>query len=81
MAGQEMRGADCGPPDMICAVPAFWVGLLYDEISLQNVVDMSLASTLLRKDVLKWAKDGLDRRCFNESVFLDPLKEVAGTDI
>lgn len=27
----EMRGADAGPWRMLCALPAFWVGLLYDE--------------------------------------------------
>jgi glutamate--cysteine ligase len=26
----EMRGADCGPEPFICALPALWVGLLYD---------------------------------------------------
>ncbi len=30
----EMRGADGGPWRNICALPAFWVGLLYDEGSL-----------------------------------------------
>jgi glutamate--cysteine ligase len=27
----EMRGADAGAPDMLAALPAFWVGLLYDD--------------------------------------------------
>ena len=27
----EMRGADGGPVDIICALPAFWAGLLYDR--------------------------------------------------
>lgn len=27
----EMRGADGGPWSRLCALPAFWVGLLYDE--------------------------------------------------
>ncbi len=27
----EMRGADSGRWKMICALPAFWVGLLYDD--------------------------------------------------
>jgi glutamate--cysteine ligase len=30
----EMRGADSGPWQRICALPAFWVGLLYDEQAL-----------------------------------------------
>lgn len=30
----EMRGADAGPVEMLNALPAFWVGLLYDEAAL-----------------------------------------------
>ncbi len=30
----EMRGADGGPWNRICALPAFWVGLLYDQKAL-----------------------------------------------
>ncbi|KAI4326958.1 hypothetical protein L6164_019468 [Bauhinia variegata] len=103
----EMRGADGGPLSMLCALPAFWVGLLYDEVSLHNVLDMiadwtpqdrqilrnKVPSTGLKtpfqgrllwhvaEDVLKWAMEGLERRCLNESVFLDPLKEVVETGL
>jgi glutamate--cysteine ligase len=35
----EMRGADGGPWSKICALPAFWVGLLYDEDSLAAAWD------------------------------------------
>ncbi|MEM9263517.1 MAG: glutamate--cysteine ligase, partial [Pseudomonadota bacterium] len=30
----EMRGADSGPWARICALPAFWVGILYDDEAL-----------------------------------------------
>jgi glutamate--cysteine ligase len=30
----EMRGADAGSPAMMTALPAFWVGLLYDDAAL-----------------------------------------------
>ena len=30
----EMRGADGGRWDRICALPAFWVGILYDSVAL-----------------------------------------------
>ncbi len=30
----EMRGADAGTPEMMLAVSAFWVGLLYDDAAL-----------------------------------------------
>jgi len=32
----EMRGADGGPWNRLCALPAFWVGLLYDEAVLDD---------------------------------------------
>ncbi|MEM7303290.1 MAG: glutamate-cysteine ligase family protein, partial [Pseudomonadota bacterium] len=32
----EMRGADGGPWRRICALPAFWVGLLYDDAALSE---------------------------------------------
>lgn len=42
----EMRGADGGPWSRLCALPAFWVGLLYDEQALdqaeQLIKDWSL---------------------------------------
>ena len=35
----EMRGADGGPWSRICALPALWVGLLYDEAALDAAWD------------------------------------------
>jgi len=35
----EMRGADTGPWDELCALPAFWVGLLYDDGALNAAWD------------------------------------------
>jgi len=36
----EMRGADGGPWNRICALPAFWVGLLYDDQALDAAWDL-----------------------------------------
>ncbi|MBI1260651.1 MAG: glutamate--cysteine ligase [Rhizobiales bacterium] len=36
----EMRGADGGPWARICALPAFWVGLLYSQSSLDAAWDL-----------------------------------------
>jgi glutamate--cysteine ligase len=36
----EMRGADGGPWRRICALPAFWVGLMYDQDSLDAAWDL-----------------------------------------
>jgi glutamate--cysteine ligase len=36
----EMRGADTGPWNTLCALPAFWVGLLYDDSALDAAWDL-----------------------------------------
>ncbi len=37
----EMRGADGGPWSRLCALPALWVGLLYDSDSLRAARDLT----------------------------------------
>ncbi|MCK5446429.1 MAG: glutamate--cysteine ligase [Rhodospirillaceae bacterium] len=37
----EMRGADGGPWAELCALPAFWAGLLYDSSSLDAAWDLA----------------------------------------
>lgn len=103
----EMRGADGGPWRRLCALPAFWVGVLYDEVSLQKVLDITADWTaeerqilrnkvpktglktpfrdgLLRhvaEEVVQLAKDGLERRGFKESGFLNEVTEVVRTGV
>ncbi len=36
----EVRGADGGPWGRLCALPAFWVGILYDEIALSEAEEL-----------------------------------------
>ena len=36
----EMRGADCGDQAHINALPAFWVGLMYDQTALDAAWDL-----------------------------------------
>jgi len=36
----EMRGADGGPWRRLCALPAFWVGLLYDDRARADALDL-----------------------------------------
>ena len=36
----EMRGADVGPRRQLCALPAFWVGLCYEQDSLDAAWDL-----------------------------------------
>jgi len=52
----EMRGADSGPWHRLPALPAFWVGLLYDDRSLDAAWDLvkhwsAEARQQLREDV------------------------------
>ena len=47
----EMRGADGGPWNKICALPALWVGLLYDQTALDAAWDL----------VKDWDMDGRER--------------------
>ena len=36
----EQRGADGGPWNNLCALPALWVGLLYDDTALNAALDL-----------------------------------------
>ena len=37
----EMRGADGGPWASICALPAFWVGIMYNSGALDEILDLT----------------------------------------
>jgi len=49
----EMRGADGGPWNRICALPAFWVGLLYDGGALDAAWDLVKDWTLEERQALR----------------------------
>ncbi len=58
----EMRGADGGPWSRLCALPAFWAGLLYDQSALDAAWDLCRDWTVeemqkLRMSVPKLALD------------------------
>jgi len=48
----EMRGADGGPWRRLCALPAFWVGLLYDQSSLDAAWDLVKSMDAETRDAL-----------------------------
>ncbi|MCK8456716.1 glutamate--cysteine ligase [Sphingomonas faeni] len=58
----EMRGADGGPWNRICALPALWVGLLYDQGALDAAWDLVKDWTIDERQALRDAvpKLGLD---------------------
>ena len=68
----EMRGADSGPWRRICALPAYWTGLLYDDAALAGAE--ALTADWTYEDVcemrLDAAKYGLNARVRDVS-FLD----------
>jgi glutamate--cysteine ligase len=49
----EMRGADGGPWNRICALPALWVGLLYDGGALDAAWDLVKGWTLEERQALR----------------------------
>jgi glutamate--cysteine ligase len=58
----EMRGADAGPWGRLCALPAFWVGLLYDDAALDAAWDLAKSwsaeeRAALRRDVPRLGLD------------------------
>ena len=49
----EMRGADTGPWNQLCALPAFWVGLLYDPSALDAAWDLVKDWTEQERDQIR----------------------------
>ena len=66
----EMRGADGGPWSIICALPALWVGLLYDAEALQKAE--AIANQFSHQDVvnarISAAKDGLKGQIGSQNI-------------
>jgi glutamate--cysteine ligase len=51
----EMRGADSGQWRRLCALPAFWVGLLYDQAALDAAWDLVKDWTAEERQALREA--------------------------
>lgn len=51
----EMRGADAGPWSRLCALPALWVGLLYDDAALEAAWDLVKDWTAPEREALRRA--------------------------
>ena len=73
----EMRGADSGPWNTLCALPAFWVGLLYDGHALDAAWDMVRDWTAEERDALRAgaARTGL-RTPFRSGTLQDVARDV-----
>lgn len=49
----EMRGADGGPWNRLCALPAFWTGLLYDGTALDAAWDLVKDFSIEERETLR----------------------------
>ena len=74
----EMRGASGGPWSRICALPAFWVGLLYDQSALDAAWDLVKHWTMEEREALRSAvpKQALDTPLPRGGTLRDLGKEV-----
>jgi len=73
----EMRGADSGPWNTLCALPAFWVGLLYDPTALDAAWDLVKDWTAEERTALRLgaARTGL-KTPFRSGTLQDVAREV-----
>jgi len=81
----EMRGADGGPWRRLCALPALWTGLLYDQVSLDAAWDLVKDWTpeehkYLRAEVPKYALKSAFRKGKVQCVAKEVL-EIAGAGL
>jgi glutamate--cysteine ligase len=74
----EMRGADGGPWRRLPALPAYWVGILYDDDSLQAAWDLVKDWTAAERQKLR---DEVPRRGFAATIAGQSVLQLAKTTI
>ena len=70
----EMRGADAGPLPMLTALSAFWVGLLYDQTSLDAAWDLVKDWTIEDKQQMR---DAVPRQALKAAIRGRSLQDLA----
>ena len=70
----EMRGADGGPWNRLCALPAFWVGLLYDATALDAAWDLVKDFTRQERHALR---DGVPKHALRLPFRNASVRELA----
>src|SRR5690349_22651435 len=70
----EMRGADSGPWARLTALPAFWVGLLYDETSLDAAWDLAKGWSADERQKLR---DDVPTQALNATIRGRKVRELA----
>jgi len=74
----EMRGADGGPWNIICALPALWVGLLYDNKAQSEAYDLAkpfMNTSILEEGRISAAKYGLSGKLGSKNI-IDIAEEM-----
>jgi glutamate--cysteine ligase len=74
----EMRGADAGPPEILLALPAYWVGLLYDDDALRSAWDLVKGWTAEQRQQLR---DDVPRLGFKATIGGRSVLELAGISL
>ena len=70
----EMRGADGGPWNRLCALPAFWVGLLYDDAALDAAWDLVKDLSMAERNALR---DGVPKHALKLPFRGGTLRDLA----
>jgi glutamate--cysteine ligase len=70
----EMRGADVGPAEMINALSAFWVGLLYDKAALDAAYELIKPWTAAERQGLR---EAIARQGLASSICQRSIREIA----
>ena len=70
----EMRGADGGPWNRLCALPAFWVGLLYDDAALDAAWDLVKDFSMAERNALR---DGVPKHALKTPFRDGTLRDIA----
>ncbi|HEY1612975.1 MAG TPA: glutamate--cysteine ligase [Rhizomicrobium sp.] len=78
----EMRGADGGTWRRICGLPALWVGILYDQVSLDAAWDLVKDWTVEERECLRGAVPKLAFRApFRDRTVLDLAREMLALSV
>ena len=70
----EMRGADGGPWARLCALPALWVGLLYDEAALDAALELCRDWTV---EEMAAMRDGVPRHALKTPFRNGTVQDIA----
>ncbi|HSI41840.1 MAG TPA: glutamate--cysteine ligase [Xanthobacteraceae bacterium] len=70
----EMRGADGGPWARLCALPALWTGLYYDQASLDAAWDLAKGWSTAEQQA---ARDAVPRLGLDATIAGRPMLDVA----